>query len=208
MSTAALVMLGVVGLVVYSMTRPEPAAVPEPSVPSPQATSEEPSIPSPSDFDVVALGNGWTRYESEEVGFSIELPPGWTAVAGPKNLAPGVEFTAVDGPAPTQEGPDVIVSRYELHEGQTPRQFFERFRLRTFPGLVRRSELTDAQLPHGRAYVYTSAWKSKVGPLHETTYGFTHGGSAYTLAFIGVTRQMDKYDDVLLDIANSFDVTL
>jgi hypothetical protein len=46
-----------------------------------------------------------------------------------------------------------------------------------------------------------------VGPLRETTYEFAHGGSAYTLTFIGVTRQMDRYEDVLLDIANTFDVT-
>jgi hypothetical protein len=206
-------MLGVVGFVVYSMTRPEPAAVPEPSVPSPEATSDEPSIPSPSDFDVIELGNGWTRYESEEVGFSIELPPGWTAAAGPKNLAPGVEFTAVDGPiAQWQPGdsPLVIVSKFRVHGARTPRQYFEKVRLRysSESGLIRQSRLTETQLPHGSTYVFTSLITSDVGRLQSTVYGRMHGTSAYTLLIILPMELFDEYQEVLDDIANSFDVTL
>jgi hypothetical protein len=202
-----LLMLGAVGFLVYLMTGPESTVVPQPSAPSAEPTLVDSTPPPEAGFEFLELGNGWMRYVNEDVGFSIELPPGWHATGPLPTLSRKLEFTAAHGPAPTQEGPTVFVSRYELHEGQTPRQFFERFRLRTFPGLVRRSDLTDAQLPHGRAFVYTSAWKSKVGPLRETTYEFAHGGSAYTLTFIGLTRQMDRYEDVLLDIANTFDVT-
>lgn len=216
-SASALVMLGVVGFVVYSMTGPESAAVPERSVPSPipspEATSEEPSILGPSDFDVVALGNGWTRYESQEVGFSIDLPPGWSAVAGPKNLARGVEFSAVDGPATQQPGnsPLVIVSKYGVQGTRTARQYFEKVRLRystESSGLIRQSGLTETQLPHGKAYVFTSLVTSEVGRLSSTLYGRVHGTSAYTLLIIVPMDLLDEYEEVLEDIANSFDVTL
>ena len=204
-------MLGIVGLVVYSMTRPEPAAVPEPSVPSREATSEEPSIPSPSDFDVVALGNGWTRYVSQKVGFSIELPPGWHANV-PLNLAPGIEFGGFDGPTVPQPGdsPLVFVSKFRVHGAKTPRQYFEKLRLRqrADSGLLRMSKLTETQLPHGPTYVFTSVVTSEVGLLQSTTYGRLHGTSAYTLLIIVPMELFDEYQEVLLDIANSFDVTL
>jgi hypothetical protein len=203
-------MLGVVGLVVYSMTRPEPAAVPEPSVPSPEATPEEPSFPSPSDFDVVALGNGWTRHVSQNVGFSIELPPGWGA-AVLMNLAPGLEFTAFDGPTVPQpgDGPLVFVLKDQVHGAKAPRQYFENYWLRhnDDPSLLRQSELTETQLSHGSTYVFTSIVTSEVGRLHSTIYGRLRGTSAYTLLIIVPIGLKPEYEEVLIDIANTFDLT-
>jgi hypothetical protein len=197
------VMLGAVGFLLYAEPDQAPAHSP------PRKTLEEPSTPSQPSFEVLELGNGWTRYVSEDVGFAIELPPGWSATGRLPTLGRKLEFSAFHGSTPPAPGesPSIFVSKYAAARGLAPRRLLEHLRRKSYDGLVRRSELAEMQLSHGRAYVYTGAWTSAVGPLRETTYGFVHGKSAYTLTFIGVKRQMDEYQEVFVDIANSFDVT-
>lgn len=201
------VMLVAAGFLLFAEPDQAPARVPS------RKTAEQPSTPSqPSPepgFDVLALGNGWTRYVSEDVGFAIELPPGWNATGRLPTLSRKLEFSAFHGSTPPAPGesPSIFVSKYVAGQGLSPRRVLEHLSSKSYDGLVRRSELAKTHLSHGRAYVYTGAWTSKVGPLHETTYGFVHGKSVFTLTFIGVTQQMDTYKDVFVDIANSFDVT-
>jgi hypothetical protein len=201
------VMLGALGFVLYAEPDQAPAHAPS------RKTMEEPSTPSqPSSqpsFDVLALGNGWTRYVSEDAGFGIELPPGWSATGRLPTLSRKLEFSAFHGSTPPAPGesPSIFVSKYTAATGLSARRVLAHLSRKPYDGLVRRSELAETQLSHGRAYVYTGVWTSDVGPLRETTYGFVHGRSAYTLTFIGLTWQMVEHQEVFVDIANSFDVT-
>ncbi len=206
------VMLGAVGFLLYPKPDQAPARVPprktleEPSTPSQPSPSQPSSQPS---FDVLPLGNGWTRSISEDVGFVIELPPGWNATGRLPTLSRKLEFSAFHGSTPPAPGerPSIFVSKYVAGQGLPPRRVLEHLSRKSYDGIVRRSELEKTQLSHGRAYVYTGTWTSDVGPLRETTYGFVDGRSAYTLTFIGVTWQMEEYQEVFVDVANSFDVT-
>jgi hypothetical protein len=204
----AVVLLGAAGFLLDAEPDQAPAHVPPRKTLSEPSTPSQPSPSQPS-FDVVALGNGWTRYVSEDAGFAIELPPGWSATGRLPTLSRKLEFSAFPGSTPPAPGesPSIFVSKYAAARGLSARRVLEHLSRKSYDGLVRRSELAKTQLSHGRAFVYTGAWTSDVGPLRETTYGFVHGRSAYTLTFIGVTWQMEEYQEVFVDVANSFDVT-
>lgn len=202
-----LVMLGALGFIVYAPPDHAPASRLRGS------TLEEPSTPSQANFDVL-LANGWTRYVVGEVGFSIEVPPGWRPLFGSRpdpedHAAWDLSGFAGLWSSGSIKRPVVFVSTLPIQDWETSRAAFDRYwhRAANYQGVLRQSELSRTQLPHGTAYAFTEIQRSEVGRLVGTTYLLHRGKSGYTLITVGPMALMERFEDVLADIVESFDVT-
>jgi hypothetical protein len=155
-----------------------------------------------SSFTTSRLDNGWTRYESAEEGFSLDLPPGW----GPfetGEYGPELRFSASESAPFASYGASFYVMKIDTNGYSDPATYFGFWRdyLSDMPNVVGEVGLTPTQLPAGQSYVVTSSHRSKSGQHTDTQYGFIHGAFAYRFVFVAPSEDLDEYEDVFHQVA-------
>lgn len=163
----------------------------------------------PLGFTASALDSGWTRYASDAEGFSIAVPPAWQTTPQVAT-EPDTKFMAMDLDSDGLDTPPVlVVATNAVEHGVSPALYYQliNYQFTQDPSTVGIPQLTTTDLPDGEAYVITVVQDHNSERTRLTRYGLLTHGKEYVLVFGVPVQHADEYEDVLHDIAMTFDIT-